>query len=387
MSEGEDKNITVQIVGQYPRGHIIDLMSHPPKSVSYKSGIIPSDLRSGVPAMHHKKAASLIAHSRIGNTFGLFLPAIKYSTSADIIFSINRFYVGNLPRVIWLERPAAPIHYEPIKLRNRITRFFIKKILEFPKTAVVCWTRACLDEFTHLFHFVNVPNISIIPPLVTPPRDFTSKEQVVRRQKTTNIKLLFVGSLFHVKGGKETILAFEKLSQESANISLTIISDQKSVGKEWMNKIMNNPRIKFIHSKINREEMWKLYNLHQILLHPTTYDSYGLVLLEAIRIGIPVISTNIYAIPEIIGTQGGIILQFPKDRQINIGYDIPQENSYSHPIADLVDNIFYTVQSLLHEDARVNLALLAWAYGESNFGEQVINNKWLDIYQKLLINV
>jgi len=378
------KNITVRVVGQHPRGHIADLLKNPPATVSYKYNRLPTDLRAGKPAMKHKSFLSFLAHNKLANILGIFLPEFQFSASADIIFSVNRFCVGSLPLVIWLERPAAPVHYEPSKLNNRIARYCIKKIIESPKTAIVCWSKACFNEFLQLYDFVDNPFISVISPMVVPPSNLVLSEHALQRQKTDYVKLLFVGSLFHVKGGKEAVIAFEKLALEKADLSLTIVSDKESIGIDWLNRIMRNPRITFINALKNREEMWRLYDSHQILIHPTLYDSYGLVLLEAIRVGIPVISTNIYAIPEIIGSSGGILLPYPKSSISEIGYEIPRESSNAKPIFELADLLFNAIKRLLDKEVRLDIAYRTLEYGNENFGEKIIHDKWLNLYHKLL---
>ena len=54
-----------------------------------------------------------------------------------------------------------------------------------------------------------------------------------------------------------------------------------------------------VGSKFDTEKE-KIYLESEIFVFPTQYDVWGLVLLEAMRAGLPVISTYVGAIPEIV---------------------------------------------------------------------------------------
>ena len=60
-----------------------------------------------------------------------------------------------------------------------------------------------------------------------------------------------------------------------------------------------------------QEELVKLYNTADVFIHIADYEGFGFPPLEAMACGCPVVSTNVGALPEIIGDAG--ILKNPKD--------------------------------------------------------------------------
>ena len=48
------------------------------------------------------------------------------------------------------------------------------------------------------------------------------------------------------------------------------------------------------------EDLPKLYNISDMLIFPSLYEGFGFPLLEAMSCGTPVITSNIYAMPEIV---------------------------------------------------------------------------------------
>jgi glycosyltransferase involved in cell wall biosynthesis len=52
--------------------------------------------------------------------------------------------------------------------------------------------------------------------------------------------------------------------------------------------------------KMSNKEMQELYSNHSILLIPTSDDSFNITVLEAIKSGLPVIGSTLYAIPEMV---------------------------------------------------------------------------------------
>ena len=49
-----------------------------------------------------------------------------------------------------------------------------------------------------------------------------------------------------------------------------------------------------------REDLKEIMSISDLFVHSTLTESFGLVLLEAMREGLPIVSTNVDAIPEIL---------------------------------------------------------------------------------------
>ncbi len=63
-------------------------------------------------------------------------------------------------------------------------------------------------------------------------------------------------------------------------------------------RIESIPRITLLDASFSPEEMEDLYRKHDVFVFPTFRDTFGLVLIEALSFGMPIIATDQYAITE-----------------------------------------------------------------------------------------
>jgi glycosyltransferase involved in cell wall biosynthesis len=50
-----------------------------------------------------------------------------------------------------------------------------------------------------------------------------------------------------------------------------------------------------------------LYNCADVFLHTSEYEGFGLIILEAMSCGVPVVVSNRTSIPEVVGSSGNMI--------------------------------------------------------------------------------
>ena len=111
--------------------------------------------------------------------------------------------------------------------------------------------------------------------------------------------ILFVGTLQPRKNIKRLIEAFSKL-KDSKNLDLVIVGR-----KGWLyEEILDAPeefgvkdRVKFLEN-IEDEELPHFYKNALMFVLPSLYEGFGLPILEAMRNGCPVITSNISSLPE-----------------------------------------------------------------------------------------
>jgi glycosyltransferase involved in cell wall biosynthesis len=120
------------------------------------------------------------------------------------------------------------------------------------------------------------------------------------------VNILFSGDFFR-KGGANVIDAFEFAQKKHSNINLRICCDESidfntnntAMRNEYLSKIHSNPNIVF--GRVKREKMiYDILPRTNIYLLPSYQEAFGFAILEAMAFGIPVISINHMAIPEII---------------------------------------------------------------------------------------
>ncbi len=124
-----------------------------------------------------------------------------------------------------------------------------------------------------------------------------------------NVKVLFVGSITKNKGCRDIL----EVARSLPEIQFTLIGKVQSDMIELVRKIAE-PNIKFI-SEISNREVLKEMQKANIFLLPSYKEGFPLVILEAMANRLPVIATNVGAIPEvIIQNKGGYVLK-PGDVQ------------------------------------------------------------------------
>lgn len=115
----------------------------------------------------------------------------------------------------------------------------------------------------------------------------------------TSYKFIFVGSINDGKGVDLLIKAFHKLKD------LPITLDLYGKGKDIISyksqvKLLDiNGKVQF-KGEINNELLSKKLLEYSFFILPSRFETFGIVLIEAMACGLPVITSNIAAIPEIV---------------------------------------------------------------------------------------
>ncbi|HKS39936.1 MAG TPA: glycosyltransferase family 4 protein [Blastocatellia bacterium] len=107
------------------------------------------------------------------------------------------------------------------------------------------------------------------------------------------INFLFVGREFARKGGPLAVAAFERLRESNEKVSLTIVTRDREQVKQ-SDGITVLPFM-------SRERLYReIYPAADVFVMPTEAEGWGFTNAEAMSFALPVISTNISAIPEIV---------------------------------------------------------------------------------------
>ncbi len=118
--------------------------------------------------------------------------------------------------------------------------------------------------------------------------------------------LLFVGRLSPVKRLDLLLRALAKVKKNIPNVKLRII------GKDWgvkpqlveMTKTLNiENNVKFLE-ELHFEELIEHYNRAKALVLTSRFETFGVVIMEAIGCGTPVVVTKVGGIPEVVGNAG-----------------------------------------------------------------------------------
>lgn len=113
--------------------------------------------------------------------------------------------------------------------------------------------------------------------------------------------ILSVGRLAARKGFKDLLLAFKVVSQQVKNANLILVGSGplEATLKRLVVKLKISDRVIFAKG-LAIEELKMHYAGTDLFVLPSYYEGQGIVFLEAMASGIPIVSTNISAIPETV---------------------------------------------------------------------------------------
>ena len=194
---------------------------------------------------------------------------------------------------------------KPIKRFYRNTIYGFMKFNDFDFTHIITISEAVKKRFVRIGFLEE--NVSVIPL----PRGFNpaliAKEGLQHSSsKDRKIKLLYVGRISEEKGIHIAIKSVENLVNQHriGNLSLEIIgSGDINYNKYLYSLIESVDLTTFVKFKgpISYDEVLMKYRNYDMLLVPSIWEEpFGLIIVEAMSQGLPVIATKTGGIPEII---------------------------------------------------------------------------------------
>lgn len=144
-------------------------------------------------------------------------------------------------------------------------------------------------------------------------KDISSQKQHNKTEKT----IIFVGTLRHVKGVKYLIKAMKIINEKSRDTNLIIIGDGPDRDKlETLIQELNLQNCIHFVGKVSNKEIPEYMAQADIFALPSLSESFGIVNIEAMASGLPIVTTNVGGLPEIvINTENGFVVE-PKNPEV-----------------------------------------------------------------------
>lgn len=342
------------------------------------------------------KLKNLIGRSFLFDKLG-FIQVIKPKKSDyDIYGSFNRFLDVKKPYFIYVENPTALYHYKINRRNSFLGKRNINKELQNPNLkALLFMSNACGSTFRKV---CGKPHEECLEKVIYPyiPNNSYINEKIIhRKSKEKTLKLLFIaqGLRFKSKGGLEVITAYRTLKNEGLDLHLTLITSINDLEKKFLDSIKENNDIELYDFKFSFEELQKIYLKTHILLITTSDDSFNLTVLEAIKSGLPVIGSKLYAIPEMVkdGYNGFLCNphwwffdenNFPNPKV----WDNRNKTIYSGKISREIVNFLIDKIKLLYMDRTLLLNLSKNSLYKSSsppFSSDFIISQWNDVLSEI----
>ena len=169
-------------------------------------------------------------------------------------------------------------------------------------------------------------------------------KNLVRKQygiDKDDIFLLNVGRLTEQKGQKYLVEAMRVVVEKYQNVKLIIIGEGEL--KEWLNNLINQYNLQG-HIKIfpYTREILKVMASSDIFILPSLWEGFGIVLIESMAVGTPIIATDVTGINEVIINGYNGILVNSRDSE-SLANTIIKLIEDKKKIEYLISNAKYTV--------------------------------------------
>ncbi|MEA2112510.1 MAG: glycosyltransferase family 4 protein [Patescibacteria group bacterium] len=140
--------------------------------------------------------------------------------------------------------------------------------------------------------------------------------KVHKVHKVESNVLLSVGRLVPWKGFKVLIETMPNILQEIPEVKLVIVGGgpQKEELEETIERLGLQGKV-ILTGQLTREELLKQKQLADIFVFNTNWESFSFDTVEAMTLGLPVITTNICSLPELIENNVEGILVEPNDKE------------------------------------------------------------------------
>ena len=111
-----------------------------------------------------------------------------------------------------------------------------------------------------------------------------------------------------LKGTRYLLRAYARLLQTHPDLELLLVSKPLPGGKteKLVRRLGLKDKVQFV-SGISTEQMVRYYAEASIAVVPSVYEGFGLPAGEAMACGVPVVSTDGGALPEVVGDAGVIV--------------------------------------------------------------------------------
>lgn len=187
--------------------------------------------------------------------------------------------------------------------------------------------------------------------------DFSFKPKI---EESSSPKLLWVRAFTKIYNPFLPIKLVKQLSEQYPDIQLTMIGPNLGLlneSKELAKQLGIEKNINFLGGVPNKE-LYKFFHSHDIYLNTTSYESFGMAVLEAASCGIPIVSTAVGELPMLW-----------KDKVNILFSEEVSAKAFVKPVCNLIES----------KDLSSRMILNARKKAE-NFDWEIIKQQWLVLF-------
>lgn len=238
--------------------------------------------------------------------------SISLLSRPNYISTISKLF-GNKSKIVISEHSFPSKQYESNTMQSKINKFLIKKLYGFADK-IIAVSKGSATDLKENFGIKN--NVDIIPNTINIEDIYTKMQKEVNFD-FSRFTYITIGRLDSGKNHKMMIEAFDKLDFDA---QLLIIGEGEL--KEDLSSLIN--RLK-LNNKVFllgfQNNPYKYLAKSDCFVFTSNYESFGIVLLEAMACGLPIISTDCESGPrEILGKNSkyGLLVQVNDIKNLSV---------------------------------------------------------------------
>jgi len=295
-------------------------------------------------------------------------PLVKISRYLEIISKVIINLIKNKPEIVYLAITAKGIGFYkdfPIALLAKL--FGKKLVLHYHNKGVSDYQNKFLDNFFYKILFKNTKVILLSERLYDDVSKYVSTENVfycangipvyvlpknIEKEVNDIPKLLFLSNLIESKGVYILLDALKLLKDQGLLFFCNFVGGEGDINSEEFNSKLKNLNLQDCVSYLGKKynvEKYEIFQSSDIFVFPTFYETFGLVNLEAMMFGLPVISTNEGGIPDIVtDNETGFIVRRKNSQdladKIKFLIENPEKSKILGEKGRLKFNEYYTIE-------------------------------------------
>jgi len=273
-------------------------------------------------------------------------------------FHIRSFFIATGLKKVRIIHPMG--FYDPWALKQKMLKkkiawyFYQKRILSMADL-IHCASDA---EKKNLLKLNKDFKVKVLPFGVS--NNFIKKKKV---KKKLNKKVIFFSRLHKVKGIDDLIKAWNQLNNKDWKLDVVGPKDNNTFYKKIIKLSNKNSwgNVRFLKPIFSDQEKFKLFDRYDFLLLPSKSENFGMVILESLARGLPVLTTT--------------NTPWQSIKKYNAGWVI--SNDYSS-LVKAINKIFYFNEKKFNikSNNAINLA--------KNYKLNLIIKKYLKVYIQLI---
>jgi glycosyltransferase involved in cell wall biosynthesis len=249
--------------------------------------------------------------------FDFRIPSLLKKHKIDVFLSPDGFLSTrtNVPQIPVIH--DLNFEHYPEDLPNKDRKYYKKYMPLFAKKAAHIIT---VSEFSksdiHKQYGISLDKISVVYNAVN--SDFApideDKKQLVRQKFSEGAPFfVYLGALHKRKNIERMLLAFDLFKTTQPSSMKMVIVGAKLFKEDLIEKVYNKLNHKadvVFTGRLPKSELIKVVAAAEAMVYVSYFEGFGIPIIEAMKCGVPVITSNVTSMPEVAGDAGLLVDPF-----------------------------------------------------------------------------